>query len=223
MEGNRIAAMIYRPIAKDYVPIRRYQDTLIRFFDIVFSLVALFVLCPLLCLIAVLIRLDSAGPVLFRQDRVGLNGNIFKIYKFRSMRPRKVPSKPQYKKNAQGRLEPVIKVRDNSRVTRVGYILRKYSLDELPQFINVLKGEMSLVGTRPPVPEEVDGYDSNQWDRLRGKPGLTGLAQINGRSDMEFDRIVQFDIYYIQHRTLWLYLKILLQTVPFFLSGKGSF
>jgi len=215
--------MTDRPVEQNPTPVKKYHETLIRIFDIVLSVVALIVLCPALCLIALWIRLDSAGPVFFMQDRVGLEGKIFKIYKFRTMMPSDVLTPLQYKRNTLGRIEPVIKVRDNSRVTHVGSFLRKYSLDELPQFINILKGEMSLVGTRPPVPEEVDGYNAVQWERLRGKPGLTGLAQINGRSDMEFNRIVAFDVYYIQHRTIWLYLKILILTVPFFLSGEGSF
>jgi len=215
--------MADRSVTKDSIPVKKTHLALIRFFDIILSVLALFVLCPILCLIAILIRLDSNGPVFFMQDRVGLEGKLFKIYKFRTMRPQEAPAKLEYKRNAQGRVEPVIKVRDNSRVTRAGFFLRKYSLDELPQFINILKGEMSLVGTRPPVPEEVDGYSAQQRGRLHGKPGLTGLAQINGCSDMEFNRIVQFDVYYIRHRTIWLYFKILILTVPFFLSGKGSF
>ena len=215
--------MTDRPSSQKALLARTSHDRLIRFFDIALSALAFSFLWPLLCLIGLLIRLDSPGPVLFRQDRVGLGGRLFRIFKFRTMRPGEPYSIPRYKRNSQGRLEPVIKLKDDKRVTRVGYFLRKFSLDELLQLLNIIRGEMSLVGTRPPVPEEVDAYNDFQWGRLGGKPGLTGLAQINGRSEMEFDRIVEFDVYYIKNRTIWLYLKILILTVPYFLSGKASF
>jgi lipopolysaccharide/colanic/teichoic acid biosynthesis glycosyltransferase len=174
-------------------------------------------------LIALFVGLDSAGPVFLSQDRIGQKNKKFKMYKFRTMRPQGCPGVPQYRQNPQGRAEPVIKKKNDERVTRAGLILRKYSLDELPQLVNVLKGEMSLVGPRPPVPEEAEVYDIRHKGRLDGKPGLTGLAQIKGRSEIDFERIVSFDMYYLAHRSICLYLKILILTIPFFLSGKSSY
>lgn len=145
------------------------------------------------------------------------------MLKFRTMVqsfPREVP---RYRTNSKGEPEPVIKKRDDERITRLGRFLRKYSLDELPQLINILKNEMSIVGPRPPVPEEFVAYSAYQKKRLEAKPGITGLAQINGRSDMDFDDIVQLDIQYIRDRSFWLNFRIILLTIPFVLTGKSSY
>lgn len=199
------------------------QDLAIRFFDIVLATLALIFLFPVLMVIGLAIKTNSPGKILLNQSRVGQGGIIFKMLKFRTMYSGTKSSTKHYRRNEGGTLEPVIKVRNDDRVTRIGKFLRKFSLDELPQFINVIKGDMSLVGPRPPVVEEAKIYDGHQWRRLSGKPGLTGLAQISGRTDLSFDKIVKLDMYYLKNRSVWLYLKILILTIPYFLLGKSSY
>jgi exopolysaccharide biosynthesis polyprenyl glycosylphosphotransferase len=177
---------------------------------------------PLLALIALAVRLDSPGPVVFHQTRVGVGGKLFEIFKFRSMR-----------KGAEDELErlrelneadgPLFKIRDDPRLTRVGRFLRRISLDELPQLWNVLRGEMSLVGPRPPIPAEVEDYAEWHMRRLEVRPGMTGLSQVGGRSLLSFDEMVLLDIYYIENWSLWLDLKILLRTIPKALRGDGAY
>ncbi len=163
--------------------------------------------------IALAIKLDSPGPVIFAQERVGLNGRRFRLYKFRSMFIDAEERKEQLLKKNE--LEgPIFKICSDPRVTRVGKVLRKTSLDELPQFWNVVKGDMSLVGTRPPTPEEVEKYKAWHYRRISIKPGLTGLWQVSGRNRIkEFDKIVALDIRYIQEWSLWLDLKIICKTL----------
>lgn len=193
-----------------------------RLLDILVSAVLLVVLAPLMLLIALAIRLTSRGPVLFRQTRCGLNGRRFTLLKFRTMVP-----------GAERRLEevahlnevegPAFKSRRDPRVTPVGRLLRRLSLDELPQLLNVLKGDMSLVGPRPPIPEEVERYQRWQRRRLSMKPGLTGLWQVSGRAAIDdFDRWIELDLAYIDHWSLGLDLKILLKTLPAVLTTRGA-
>lgn len=198
-------------------------DRLIRFCDMAFSFLMLGMLLPVLVLLGLLIRLDSPGPALFRQDRIGAGGRRFKMIKFRTMERRADRRLPAYRRDSRGRLEPVIKRKEDDRVTRLGSWLRRSSLDELPQLFNVLKGEMSLVGPRPPIVEEADGYNEQERRRLEGMPGLTGLAQIHGRSDLDFEKIVVLDLEYISHRSIGLYLKILILTLPALFTGKSAY
>jgi len=178
-------------------------------------------LFPLLLLIALLIRLDSPGPVLYRQTRVGLNGRRFRFYKFRSMVQGADVLKADL--SAQNRMNgPVFKMEKDPRVTRVGRLLRKTSLDELPQLFNVLKGDMSLVGPRPNLPEEVAQYKGWQRRRLSMKPGITGLWQVSGRNLIDFNEWMKLDLEYIDSWSLGLDLKILLKTIPTVLRGKGA-
>jgi exopolysaccharide biosynthesis polyprenyl glycosylphosphotransferase len=173
-------------------------------------------------LIALAIKLDSPGPVLFRQMRVGMGGRPFAIYKFRSMRPgaeREQAALAQHNE-ATG---PLFKMRNDPRLTRLGAFLRRSSLDELPQIINVLRGEMSLVGPRPNIPAEVEQYKPWQRQRLEVPPGLTGLWQVSGRSDLSFDEMCLLDIYYIENWSLKLDLMILARTVPRVLGGAGAY
>ncbi|MEA3364935.1 MAG: sugar transferase, partial [Candidatus Hydrogenedentes bacterium] len=172
-------------------------------------------------LVALLIKLDSRGPVFFKQKRVGQNGRVFHIYKFRSM----VQDAEERKKELEAVNEadgPVFKMRRDPRVTRVGAILRKMSIDELPQFINVWLGHMSLVGPRPPLPSEVEKYSWAQRRRLSVRPGLTGLQQVSGRSDVSFDDWVAMDLAYIDEWSLTTDLQIILLTVRVVLLGKGA-
>lgn len=196
---------------------------LIRILDIFFATLTLLILSPLFVLIGIMIVVDSPGKILFPHERIGIKGRRYNMLKFRTMVESHEKETTQYRKNSKGETEPVIKKRNDERITKIGRFLRKYSLDELPQLVNILKNEMSIVGPRPPVPEEFSGYSAFQKKRLEVKPGITGLAQINGRSDMDFDDIVNLDIQYIKSQSLWLYFKIILLTVPFVLTGKSSY
>jgi lipopolysaccharide/colanic/teichoic acid biosynthesis glycosyltransferase len=173
-------------------------------------------------LIALAIKLDSPGPVLFRQQRVGKHGHRFWIYKYRSMRQdaERLLGELQNKNEAQG---PLFKIRCDPRVTRVGRLLRRTSLDELPQLFNVVKGEMSLVGPRPPIPAEVEQYQDWQLGRLRAVPGITGLWQVSGRSDVPFHDMVRLDLHYIRNWSPGLDLEILLRTIPAVLTNRGAY
>jgi len=193
-----------------------------RGIDVVGAVVGLVLGAPLLALIGVAIRLDSPGPIVFRQTRVGTAGKTFEMYKFRSMREGAEAELEQLRElnEADG---PIFKIRDDPRLTRVGRFLRRTSLDELPQFWNVLRGEMSLVGPRPPLPAEVTRYMEWHKKRLEVRPGMTALWQVSGRSTLSFDEGVLLDIYYIENWSLWLDFKILLRTIPQVLFGDGAY
>jgi len=193
--------------------------------DILGALVGLTLGAPFLALIALAIRLDSPGPVLFHQTRVGAGGKLFEIYKFRSMREGAEAELEQSRElrelnEADG---PLFKIRDDPRLTRVGRFLRHTSLDELPQLCNVLRGEMSLVGPRPPLPAEVSRYMEWHKRRLEVRPGMAGLPQVSGRSLLSFDEMVLLDVYYVENWSLWLDLKIMLRTIPQVLFGNGAY
>lgn len=193
-----------------------------RTIDLVFSALILFLAAPLMALLALMIKLESPGPVLFEQERVGKNGRRFTVYKFRSM----VEGAEEQQEALQDLNEaegPLFKIKEDPRITRVGKWLRKLSLDELPQFYNVLRGEMSLIGPRPPLPAEVEKYDEWHKRRLEVSPGLTGLSQISGRSELTFDETALLDIYYIENWSLGLDTKILLQTIPRVIFGNGAY
>jgi exopolysaccharide biosynthesis polyprenyl glycosylphosphotransferase len=191
-----------------------------RLFDIAGSALLLVVLSPLLVLVAALIKLDSPGPVLFRQERVGLQGRRFAVAKFRSMNAGAEAQLDdlRYRNQIKGQ---AFKLDRDPRITRVGRLLRRTSLDELPQLWNVLRGQMSLVGPRPPLPSEVAEYHSWHRRRLSMKPGMTGLWQIVSRREPEFDRWVEKDLEYIDRWSLWLDLKIIARTVPAMIAGEG--
>lgn len=203
-------------------PYNELQLAVKRTFDIVVSVIVLITLLPLMGLVAIVIKLTSPGPFFFRQTRVGMNGRQFVLYKFRSM----VVDAEVMKKDLLHLNEmsgPVFKIRNDPRVTPVGRFIRKYSFDELPQLINVLKGDMSIVGPRPPVPQEVAEYEHWQRRRLSMKPGLTCLWQIQGRNRIiDFERWMKLDLQYIDNWSLKLDLKIFLKTVPLILSGRGA-
>jgi len=193
-----------------------------RLIDVTVAAVGLVLCAPLFLLIALAIRLDSPGPIIFRQTRVGLRGRHFEMYKFRSMH---VGAEEQQDmladmNEADG---PIFKIRDDPRLTRVGRVLRRLSMDELPQLVNVLRGEMSLVGPRPPIPAEVEKYQEWHKKRLEAPPGMTGLWQVSGRSRLSFDEMVLLDIYYIENWSLWLDFKILMRTIPKVLLGEGAY
>ncbi len=194
-----------------------------RAFDATVAALVLVAAAPLMLVVAALLLLErNGGGVLFRQERVGLNGRLFTCYKFRTMVPNADAMKAQLE--AQNEMDgPVFKIKKDPRITRVGAWLRKFSVDELPQLFNVLKGNMSLVGPRPPVPSEVDLYERNQKRRLSVKPGITGLWQVSGRSEItDFDEWVRLDLEYIDQWSLALDLKILLMTIPAVFMAKGA-
>lgn len=198
------------------------QLILKRIFDLILSTAGLFLTSPLFLLIAIAIRLDSPGPVIFKQQRVGENCKLFWMYKFRSMVADAEQQQHQVvQSNGNG---PVVhKVKDDPRVTRVGRFLRRTSLDELPQLFNVLKGEMSLVGPRPELPWLVDRYEAWQRKRFAVPPGITGWWQVNGRSERMMHLHTEDDLYYIQNYSLWLDLKILWKTIGVVLRGEGAY
>ena len=192
-----------------------------RLGDFVMALVLLLVLSPLLLVLALLIKLTSKGPVFYRQARCGLGGRKFTLYKFRSMQPDADLRREELE--ALNELDgPVFKIRGDPRCTPVGRFMRKFSLDELPQLVNILKGEMSFVGPRPPLPEEVEKYEPWQRRRLRMPPGLTCLWALEGRSQLSFRRWMELDLQYIDNWSFALDWKILLKTIPVVLLGRGA-
>lgn len=202
--------------------IRGWPYRIKRAMDVALSALGLVVLAPLLALIAVAIRLDSPGPVLFRQRRVGRDGTLFTCFKFRSM-VEGAESRHEELKPLSETTGPIFKIRDDPRLTRTGRLLRRLSLDELPQLWNVLVGDMSLVGPRPPMPSEVDQYQDWHRRRLDVAPGLTGLWQVSGRSHLTFDEMVMLDLFYAENWSLGLDLRILLRTIPTVLLGTGAY
>nr|MBC7244954.1 undecaprenyl-phosphate glucose phosphotransferase [Chloroflexota bacterium] len=204
------------------VSIKGWNLALKRAIDIIFSLLFLILLSPLMLLIAVLIKLDSPGPIIFKQTRIGRGGRPFTVYKFRSMY-HGAELEREALTNLNEATGPLFKIRDDPRRTMLGKFLRRSSLDELPQFYNVLKGEMSLVGPRPALPREVEQYQEWHKKRLETWPGLTGLWQVSGRSNLSFDDMVLLDIYYVENWSLWLDLKIALRTIPAIILGTGAY
>jgi len=193
-----------------------------RAFDLVIGVIAVVLLLPILPLIAVMIKLDSPGPVFFKQDRVGENGKLFKFYKFRSMIHR-AESEKHGLTGLNEQEGPVFKIRSDPRITSVGRFLRRSSLDEIPQMFNVLKGDMSIVGPRPPLPAEVANYQPWHMDRLAVKPGITCLWQISGRSQIGFNEWMRLDMEYLKTRSFKTDLLIFLKTVPAVIARKGAY
>ena len=200
-----------------------------RVFDIFFTLLLALPLLLVGALVALLIMLDSRGPIFFRQKRVGLNGKEFEMLKFRSMYVNQdntthYEAIKQYmngeKLNGNGKFP--YKLAQDSRITRIGRFLRKTSLDEIPQFWNVLIGDMTLVGPRPPVPYEVELYSNVALLRLSGKPGLTGPWQVNGRSRVSFEKMVEMDITYLQQQSFWADVQFICLTIPVMVLARGG-
>jgi lipopolysaccharide/colanic/teichoic acid biosynthesis glycosyltransferase len=192
-----------------------------RMGDAVAAAVLLLLLFPLFLLIALVIFVEDAGPILYYQTRVGKEGTLFRFYKFRSM----VQNADAIKRQLEAQNEavgPIFKMKNDPRITRAGRILRRYSLDELPQLVNVLRGEMSLVGPRPHLPSEVACYTERQCRRLQVQPGLLCFREVFGRSNMAFQEWVELDLLYIEHRSLRTDWQILMRTLPAVLSAEGA-
>lgn len=193
-----------------------------RTLDVALALVAMIILSPFVLCTSMMIIIESRGPVFFKQVRVGKAGRTFLAYKFRSMKAgaERELAKLLPLNEASG---PIFKMKQDPRVTRIGKFMRRTSWDEVPQLMNVLLGEMSWVGPRPPVPSEVEKYDDWHKKRLEVTPGLTGLWQVSGRSDLSFDEMVRLDLYYAENWSLWLDLKILMLTIPAVITGRGAY
>ena len=191
---------------------RAIQLFIKRAFDITASLILIILLTviPVLIVVPILIKLTSKGPAVFKQDRVGKGGKVFKIYKFRTMLI------PEQSTNPDGTMKT-----PKERITKIGRFLRKTSLDELMQLFNVLSGHMSLIGPRPTLPAQVEKYTDYHKQRHNMRPGVTGLAQVNGRNDINWDQKIEYDIEYINNYSLWLDIKILFKTVAVVLGAKG--
>lgn len=193
-----------------------------RLFDIVASVLGLIILSPVFLIVAIAIKLDDNGPVFYNQQRIGENGKPFKMYKFRSM-----------KVNADKYLDDLIhkneidgamfKIKNDPRITRVGKFIRKTSIDEFPQLLNVLLGQMSIVGPRPPLPREVKMYTDYDWQRLYVRPGCTGLWQVTARNSVGFHEMVNIDLEYIQQRGFWLDIKIMLKTIKIIFIPNSAY
>lgn len=194
-----------------------------RALDVAAAAIALLLLAPLFVVVALLIKLQDRGPVIFVQKRVGRRRHEFDFPKFRSMRVDAEAQKASLMSLNEHKCGVVFKIRRDPRVTRVGRFIRKYSIDELPQLWCVLRGDMSLVGPRPPLPSEVRLYTVEQWRRLDVTPGLTCIWQVSGRADLDFLEQVRLDLEYIDHRSLLLDLRILLRTLPAVVSGRGAY
>lgn len=214
----------YPVITYHTITLNTYEQVIKRVMDICGGLFGILISSPIMLVTAIAIKLDSPGPIVFKQTRVGQNGRHFKIYKFRSMYIDAEERKKELM--AQNEIEGgvMFKMKDDPRITKVGKVIRKLSIDELPQFFNIVQGTMSLVGTRPPTLDEVEKYKRNQWRRISIKPGLTGLWQVNGRSNItNFDDIVEMDVEYIDNWSLFLDIKILFKTVLVLLKHSDAY
>lgn len=202
--------------------VRIIRNVLKRLIDILGALVAIVVFLPISIVIAVKIKKEDGGPIFYTQERVGKDGKLFPMWKFRSM----VVGAHSLKTAIADLNEtdgPIFKIKDDPRVTNVGKFLRTHSLDEIPQFVNVLQGTMSLVGPRPALPEEVEEYSEKALKRLTVKPGLTGLWQVSGRSNVSYEMMIDLDLTYVHQATIWMDIKILIITVvQMFLPGKSG-
>ena len=192
-----------------------------RVFDIIASFCGLIILSPMLLIVSLAIKVDSKGPVFFKQKRVGKNGELFEMYKFRSM----VVNAEELKENLEEQNEmsgPMFKIKDDPRITKVGKFIRKTSIDELPQLWNVLKGDMSLVGPRPSLPKEVEQFDNWMFKRLSVRPGLTCYWQVSGRNNIDFEDWMKLDVKYVEERNLWIDIKLIFKTVFVLFGDKNA-
>lgn len=194
-----------------------------RSLDVAVGLVALAVLLPILILVSTAILLESGRPLFFTQKRVGLNGKVFTVFKFRSMTPDAETRQAEVRAHNEIADGPTFKWKADPRITRVGRFIRRASLDEAPQLLNVLLGDMSLVGPRPPLESEVEKYEAWQLERLAVRPGMTGLWQVSGRSDLTFGEMVELDIRYVRSWSVWLDILLLLRTPLAVITCRGAY
>ena len=200
---------------------RNTYEFLKRLMDIICSMSALIVLAPILIVVAILIKIESKGPVIFSQERVGINNKKFKMYKFRSIVVNAEDMKGKLEKQNE-RKGPMFKIKNDPRVTTIGRFIRKTSIDELPQLINILKGEMSIVGPRPSLPKEVIQFEPWMLERLKVKPGLTCYWQVQGRDHIEFEDWMRLDVKYVKDRNFLLDIKLIFKTFFVFLGDQNA-
>lgn len=217
MHNNDIKIDVYSEIKG-----RSIQFAIKRLMDIIFSLIGIIILSPIFLILTIWIKLDSKGPAVFKQVRVGKNGKNFTIYKFRTMVV-SAEAKKELEIDPSNMDNFVFQSRSDNRVTKAGAFLRKTSLDEIPQLFNVLFGHMSLIGPRPEIPDVVKYYPEDYYQRLLVLPGITGLAQVNGRGEIELGKTIYYDLTYIKNFSLWLDIKILFQTVVKVFKSEGAF
>jgi exopolysaccharide biosynthesis polyprenyl glycosylphosphotransferase len=192
-----------------------------RVMDVIASIIGLTLLSPLLVIVSILIKLESKGPIIFSQKRVGVDGKSFNMYKFRSM----VVNAEELKKDLQHKNEmsgPMFKMKDDPRITRIGRFIRKTSIDELPQLLNVLKGDMSLVGPRPSLPDEVKEFETWMLERLEVKPGLTCYWQVMGRNEIDFEDWMKLDVRYVREKNIWVDIKLIFKTFFVLFGDKNA-
>ncbi len=222
MHGN-VAQSAWSDLVESTEAERGWYPRCKRAMDLAIGLTVLLLLSPMLLLVAGLIKATSRGPVLFKQTRVGRGGRHFCCYKFRSMVVNAEALQQQLAEQNQHADSRTFKMRRDPRLTRIGGLLRKTSIDEMPQLLNVLKGDMSLVGPRPPLPREVAKYEPHEMRRLAVTPGLTCIWQVCGRGDVPFPKQVEMDIRYIEQRNVLLDLKLIALTIPAVVLGKGAY
>lgn len=222
---NYLTRKVLSELEKAPVKTKVQTELIKRILDVFLSLVMLTIFSPIMLIAAILIKTTSKGPILFKQTRVGLNGELFTIYKFRTMKNgvgnqihQAFMKKVIQKQLASGQAT-VFKMKEDPRITTIGKVLRKTSLDELPQLFNVLGGEMSIIGPRPPIEYEVENYQDWQLRRLAGKPGITGWWQVNGRNHTDFETMIKLDLEYIEKHNFLMDLKIIFKTIPAMLNG----
>ncbi|MDB1941595.1 sugar transferase [Clostridium tertium] len=210
---------------QEIIQIERKESTLYkvskRALDVIASFLGLVILSPILLIVAILIKLESKGPAIFSQSRIGLNGKEFKMYKFRSM----VQNAEELKEKLAKQNEmsgPMFKMKNDPRVTKVGKFIRKTSIDELPQLLNILKGDMTLVGPRPSLPREVEKFESWMLKRLEVKPGLTCYWQVSGRNNIDFYEWMKLDLKYVNDMGFWLDIKLIFKTVTVLFGDKNA-
>jgi exopolysaccharide biosynthesis polyprenyl glycosylphosphotransferase len=201
----------------------KFSYSLKRILDFSLSLLAIILLSPVFAITALAIVIENPGPIIYSQERIGKDGKPFLFYKFRSMIVGADKLKDKLLDDNESKDGVIFKMKRDPRITKVGRVIRRYSIDELPQLINVLKGEMSMVGPRPPLPKEVNQYTLEDRKRLHIKPGITCIWQVEGRSDIPFTQQVELDKQYIRSQSFWEDLKILLKTIPAVLTGKGAY
>ena len=196
------------------------------FLDFILAVFIFILTAPLIILICFFLKIFTKGDIFFIHKRIGFNGKIFSLYKFRTMKHNRKYLLENYfrlNKNAKDEWNQTQKLKNDPRITEIGYYLRELSLDELPQIINIIKGDMSFVGPRPIVQKEIEKYGNAYKEYAKCKPGLTGLWQVSGRNDTTYQKRVELDLFYAKHKSLWLDIKIILKTIPVVLSRKGAY
>lgn len=218
---QQLNAEMEETLFKEQIESRKLYCFTKRMIDIFGSVIGLVVLSPILLIIGIIVKIESSGPLIFAQERVGINGKRFKMYKFRSMVVNAEELKSKlYKQNEMN--GPMFKMKEDPRITRVGKIIRRTSLDELPQLVNVLKGEMSLVGPRPSLPKEVEQFEDWMMTRFSVKPGLTCYWQVSGRNDIGFEDWMKLDVKYVRERNTFVDIKLILKTFGVFFGDEHA-